>query len=120
METKTILVVEDDESIRELAVMILKQHGFHTLEAPDGRIGLAAFLRRRGEIDLVLSDLVMPHSGVEMAEQILRAAPSARIIFMSGTAGITDFPVHLKRFPMLHKPFTSGALVQAVRDALAR
>lgn len=118
MGVKTILVVEDDESIRQLALLVLRHHGFHTLEAFDGHTGLSAFMRHREDIDLVLTDLVMPHPGTELADQILRLTPSAKIIFMSGTAGIADFPPHLKQFPMLRKPFTSEALIRAVRGAL--
>jgi two-component system cell cycle sensor histidine kinase/response regulator CckA len=115
---ETILVVEDDEAVRQFTLMVLRHHGYHTLEAFDGQTGLAAYQRHREDIDLVLTDVVMPHSGADMAERILDSVPSARIVFMSGTAGIGDFPADLKRFPMLHKPFTSVALLDTVRHAL--
>ncbi len=99
--------------------MALRHHGYHTLEAFDGRTGLAAFLRHRDDVDLVLTDIVMPHPGAGMADEILRHTPSAKIIFMSGTAGVSEFPQHLKRFPLLKKPFTITDLLHAVGNALA-
>jgi two-component system cell cycle sensor histidine kinase/response regulator CckA len=117
---KTILVVEDDEGVRQLALLALRHHGFHTLEAFDGHIGLSAFMRHREDIDLVLTDIVMPHSGAEMVDQILRFTPSANIVFMSGTAGAPDLPSHLRHFPVLRKPFTTDALIRAVGGALSR
>jgi len=112
----TILVVEDDDRIRKLTLLVLRSYGYRTLEADDGKSGLATFLRHRNEVDLVVSDLVMPHSGPEMADEVLEAEPSAKIAFMSGT--VSELPRHLKDLPILEKPFTANDLVRFVRQCL--
>jgi DNA-binding NtrC family response regulator len=114
----TILVVEDDAAIRSLCLGFLQREGYQTLEAFDGRMGLATFLRHLHEVDLVLTDAVMPHSGVEMAEQILRIGPDVPIIFMSGYPSVSKMLKHLKRCRVLEKPFDLEKLSQMVRESL--
>lgn len=116
---KTILVVEDEEIVRQFALTVLRQAGYRTLEAFNGQTGLASFVRHRSEVDLILTDVVMPHSGSEMAEAILHVEPSMKIVFMSGTAGFASFPDQLKRFPMLQKPFTPESLLRTIRGAFS-
>ena len=114
----TILVVEDDEAVRRLSLSLLRSLGYRTLEAFDGKSGLATFMRHEDQIDLTLTDVAMPHSGPEMVDQILRVDPEARIMFMSGTASPEELPAHLKRFPLLQKPFTYEALARGIRRCL--
>lgn len=116
---KTILVVEDDVSVRQFSLLALQKHGYRTLEACDGKSGLATFLRHQDEVDLTLTDVVMPHPGPEMVEQILRFKPSAKIAFMSGTASRAELPRNLRQIPILDKPFTSQRLLAFVKEWLA-
>ena len=116
----TILVVEDDAFVRRFSIFVLQEHGFRTLEAFDGESGLDAFLRHKDEVDLVLTDVVMPQrSGPEMVETLLNVKPSAKVVFMSGTAEPSEFPQQLKKVPILYKPFTAERLVNFVRQSLS-
>lgn len=83
--THTILVVEDNDGVRDLAVEMLSHSGFKVLEANDATSGLAMF-RTHPEIDLVFTDVIMPGgiSGIEMAKQILAEQPDALILLATG------------------------------------
>ena len=117
--TRTILVVEDHRDVRHFVLTTLRTYGYRTLEAHDGQSGLSTFTRHQSAIDLVLTDIAMPvASGVEMAERILDLWPSARIIFMSGTAHLAELPSRLHGLPLMHKPFTAESLVRCIRQSL--
>ena len=111
----TILVVEDEEPVRSLTERILASAGFRCLAASDGDEALEVFGRHRDEIDLILTDVVMPRvSGPELAERIGASGPP--VLFMSGYAD-QDLP------GMLEKPFSADQLLRAVtaaRDSAAR
>jgi len=115
----TVLVVEDDDAVRRFSLFVLRKHGFRTLEAFDGETGLAAFLRHKNEVDLVLTDVAMPQrSGPEMAEKLFNIEPAVRVVFMSGMAEFSELPPHLQQLPILYKPFTADRLVNFVRRSL--
>ena len=118
-ESATILVVEDDPLVRRFTLTALQRHGYRTLEAFDGISGLATFSQHKTAVDLVLSDVVMPHAGPEMVEEILRLDPNTKVGFMSGTAGMMYvLPDCLKSVPLLHKPFTCDRLIEFVESCL--
>lgn len=81
----TILVVEDDDSVRNVAEQMLTDSGFEVITAKDGKSGLEKF-RQHPEIDLVFSDIVMPGgmTGIDMANRILQKKPNAPILFTTG------------------------------------
>jgi two-component system cell cycle sensor histidine kinase/response regulator CckA len=117
---ETILVVEDGDAVRNLVCLMLVQNGFGVLEARDGREALRVCEAHPDPIQLVLTDLVMPHmKGAELAERLRRKRPSLRILLMSG---YTDEPIvqRLSQDSMafLPKPFTSVELVEKVRQVL--
>jgi two-component system cell cycle sensor histidine kinase/response regulator CckA len=112
------LVVEDESAIRGFCLRVLRKRGYRTLEAFDGKMGLAVFLRHQQEVDLVLTDVVMSHSGVAMAEEILRIRPDVSIIFMTSTMNVSQMPEGLKQCRVLEKPFGVEHLSQAVQDSL--
>jgi CheY-like chemotaxis protein len=114
---KTILVVENEETVRQFALTVLRHHGYRTLEAFDGETGLASFRRHRGEVDLILTEVGMPHSGSEMVDSILLIEPAVKILFMSSIDGDGDSK-RLRPYPVLQKPFTSDTLLLAIRGAL--
>jgi DNA-binding NtrC family response regulator len=117
----TILVVEDDETVRRFCLNVLRKSGYKTLEAFDGRDGLTAFLRHRSEIDMVLTDILMPGMmGIELVENIHRWSRSTRVVLMSGTAGFSRLPPSLRDLPVLEKPFTAEKLIDCIRTALGR
>ena len=118
---ETILLVEDDARVRELARRILYQQGYSLLEARDGREAQLVAERYAGPIHLLLTDVVMPGLGGEaLAEQLVQTRPGLKIIFMSGYANETimylGMPVPGVTF--LQKPFTPGELMHKVRVVL--
>ena len=118
---ETILLAEDDASIRTLAERILMQLGYTVLSACDGIEAIDLFRRHREEISLAILDLVMPKmSGVEAIGKIREESPGMKSIFMSGysVGGIHDRFVIKQDTPFLAKPFTSAAMARKVREVL--
>jgi CheY-like chemotaxis protein len=118
---ETILVVEDEPTIRALACEMLESHGYLTLGAGSGEEALGLAVRHTGPIHLLLADVVMPGlDGPALAGRFAVVRPDARVLFMSGYAvgdldrrGLTDDTAHF-----LRKPFTQDLLARRVRDAL--
>ena len=120
--TPTILVVEDEEQIRRAAKRALEHHGFKVLLAADGREGLDLFQEREREIDLVLTDVVMPRmSGGALYEALRAAGKTVPVIFTSGytSRGPDDLQLD-PAVPLLPKPWTINEMVARVREVLAR
>ncbi|HET6531762.1 MAG TPA: ATP-binding protein [Actinoplanes sp.] len=118
---ETLLVVEDEGALREVACRILSGAGYHVLAADGGEQALDLSARHEGAIDLLVSDVVMPGMlGKELAERLVDIRPGTRVLFMSGYAqpvlasqGTLDPGVAL-----LEKPFTAADLLTAVRARL--
>jgi CheY-like chemotaxis protein len=118
---ETILLVEDEASVRSLAKKILAQKGYRVLEASDGAIALRIAAGHVGEIDLVLTDVAMPNLGGRgMVEELKELSPDMRVLFMSGYPKEEVFPDRetAKLIPYLQKPFTGETLLVEVRGAL--
>jgi PAS domain S-box-containing protein len=119
--SETILLVEDETAVRQLARRVLEGAGYHVLEAsgPQEAIGVARVTR--ASIDLLLSDVVMPGGGdLVLYDALLADRPSLRVLYMSGYADETMvqrgwLPGDM---PYLPKPFTAHELVQKVREVL--
>ncbi len=118
---ETILVVEDEDSLRALTQRILTRNGYQVLTAADGPAALARAADHPGPIDLLLTDVVMPRMlGHELAHQVLETRPGVRVIYMSGYAE-TVLTVHKTLPPgvtLLSKPVSESALLGTVRQAL--
>jgi two-component system, cell cycle sensor histidine kinase and response regulator CckA len=116
----TILVVEDEAPVRNLAVRVLERHGYAVMAAGDGVEALALAAAHPGDIHLVVSDLVMPEmGGRELARRIRSVRPSTRILLMSGyDAEMVTGNVDADDF--LPKPFTPADLADRVAAILAR
>ncbi len=118
---ETLLVVEDEAALRDVAGRILSAAGYHVLTAECGTQALDLAAAHDGAIDLLLSDVIMPGMlGKEVAERITGARPDTRVLYMSGYAqpvlhsqGTLDPGVEL-----LEKPFTANDLLTAVRKRL--
>ena len=118
---ETILLVEDEAAVRSLVKRILSQKGYRVLEASDGTIALRLAAGHVGEIDLVLTDVLMPNLGGRgMFEELKELSPEMKVLFMSGNPKDDVFPEKsvADRTPYLQKPFTSEALLSEVRTAL--
>ena len=121
--SETVLVVEDESGVRELACQFLRVKGYTVLEAEGGLEALAVSRRHPGTIHLLLSDMVMPKmSGGELAAQLKATRPDIRIAFMSGYSEFSrgDLGKGFPEAPVLQKPFSPASLVQIVREALTR
>ena len=121
--TETILLVEDDDTVRKLTAGILERSGYTILQAPDGRHALDLFGGKSENIDLLLTDVIMPGmGGNELADRLLAKSSKLRVIFVSGytdeaisRAGILPDDVEL-----LSKPFHPKDLLNMVRTVLDR
>jgi len=119
--SETILLVEDEDGVRELTRSILRNNGYFVIAAASAVEALEASRNHLGSIHLVLTDVVMPGgSGRELAEKLLVERPEARILYMSGYAdqsvldqGLLDAGVSL-----LQKPFTASTLMKRIRGVL--
>ena len=118
----TVLVVEDDAAVREVTVAILGDLGYRVFQAADGEEGLRVFGAYAAEIDLLLTDVVLPGNvrGREMAESITAMRPEVQVIFMSGYTenaivhqGRLDEGVHL-----IGKPFKREQLARKMAEVL--
>ncbi|MBI4552055.1 MAG: response regulator [Candidatus Latescibacteria bacterium] len=120
--TETVLVVEDDSLVRELAVQILQEQGYTVLEASNGREALLTGQEHVGSgIDLLLTDLVMPQmSGREVAEYLACVHPNIRILYMSGYTDRTIIQHNILEAgtSLLQKPFTPNVMIRKVREVL--
>jgi two-component system cell cycle sensor histidine kinase/response regulator CckA len=120
--TGTILVVEDEERVRNLACIILRKYGYQVLEAPNGADALALSEQHPEPIDLLLTDVVMPRmSGPQLAERLVAARPTIKVLYMSGyIGGLTDQQASLvSGAEFLQKPITPETLAQRVQEVLA-
>ena len=118
---ETVLLVEDEDSVRKLARRVLESQGYTVLEAINGEDALRLAADYGGVIDLLLSDVVMPEIGGRMvAERLTAARPEIEVLFMSG---YTDDEILRRGLlergqRMLQKPFTATALAHEVRSAI--
>ena len=120
--TETILIVEDEPVLREMACNILRDCGYRIFEASSGKEALNQWRQRANKIDLLLTDIVMPEgvSGVNLAEQLLLNNPRLKIIFTSGYTANEVSPELLAKTDAryLQKPYTHAELAKTVRDCL--
>jgi CheY-like chemotaxis protein len=120
---ETILVVEDENAVRELTVRMLQQLGYAILTASSGVEALEIAQTHNGAIDLLLTDVVMPGiSGRHLADQLLEQRPGTRVLFLSGYTentvvhhGVLDAGVNF-----LPKPFSRESLAKKLREVLAK
>jgi signal transduction histidine kinase len=118
--SETVLLVEDDELVRSVTRNVLRRRGYHVLEAPNAGEALLISERHPGAIDLLLTDVVLPHtSGPEIAQRLASLRPDMRILFMSGYASeaIVESLRSSER-PFLEKPFTPDLLTAKIREVL--
>jgi two-component system, cell cycle sensor histidine kinase and response regulator CckA len=121
-QARVVLVVEDESAVRRLVRSVLEKDGYRVHEAANGRDALAYLDQRGGQIDLVLSDVVMADiSGPELVARLAPLGYSTRVLFMSGYAdsqllrrGVDDHSIGV-----LHKPFTPAELAARVAQIMS-
>jgi two-component system cell cycle sensor histidine kinase/response regulator CckA len=118
----TVLVVEDEDHVRALAVAVLEQEGYHVLGATNGRTALDAVAGAVGVVDVLVTDVVMPElGGVDLARELVRRQPQLAVVFMSGYTDRVLPELRPGEKPWLvEKPFQPGALARTVAEVLAR
>ncbi len=117
---ETILMVEDDELVRQISVLTLERQGYHVLFARDGAEALARAHEYQGPIHLLIADVIMPRmSGQDLAAALRTAYPQLRVLYISGYAdqGLGGSDVDPDAF-FLEKPFIATALAAKVREVL--
>ena len=119
--TETVLLVEDEDALRALARHVLRSCGYTVLEAGDGRQAIQVAEGNPGTIDLLVSDVVMPHlGGRQLAERLAVVKPGMKVLFLSGYPddAVIRHGVLEAEFAFLQKPFTPAARAHKVREAL--
>lgn len=118
---ETVLLVEDEDAVRNLTRRVLELHGYRVLSAPSGEAALEVSRLHTGPLHMLLTDVVMPGiSGPKLAEVLLGERPNLRLIFMSGYAATTlEQKILLDpTSAFLQKPFTTEVLMRRVREVL--
>ncbi|MFQ5578843.1 MAG: ATP-binding protein, partial [Anaerolineae bacterium] len=118
---ETVLVVEDESSVRKLVVETLRSNGYHILEAGGPVEGLEAAAASPDTIHLLLTDVIMPDmSGQELYLQLVRVRPDLKVLYMSGYTDnvIAHHGVLQEGVTLLQKPFTIRSLLQTIRSVL--
>jgi two-component system cell cycle sensor histidine kinase/response regulator CckA len=122
--TENILLVEDEKPVRELMRSLLMRHGYKIHEAASGVEALKLWPDVRDEIDLLITDMVMPDgvAGHELAEALRREKAGLKVIFCSGytNAALGENSALPNNPDFLEKPFAPQKLLQHVRDCLDR
>ena len=112
--TETILLVEDEDSVRRVLETMLKRHGYNVLSFPSASDAIAAAEQHAGVIDLVITDIVLPGmSGRKMAESLLERRPDMKVLYVSGYGDASQSDAHF-----LQKPFSSEELTAKVREMM--
>ncbi|HEY1861471.1 MAG TPA: PAS domain S-box protein [Gemmataceae bacterium] len=119
--TETILLVEDEAGVRNLAALVLRGNGYKVLEAGDGAEALQIVATEVEPIDLLLTDVVMPGmSGRQLADRVKDLRPDTRVLFQSGYTddAIVHYGVCGAETAFLQKPYSGSALTRKVREVL--
>ena len=120
--SETVLIVEDDDAVRECTVELLSSIGYEVLPAVNGEEALALAARHPGKIALMISDVVMPHmNGVKLAAALAKSQPNIKVVFVSG------HPQNLVRrkgvkttSQFLQKPYLFSLLATKLRETMSR
>ncbi|MCK6547358.1 ATP-binding protein [Myxococcota bacterium] len=120
--TATVMLVEDEPMVRALTAELLKRQGLRVLEAPSADDALATWERVRGEVDLLITDVVMPgKSGRELVRALRAKAPRLRVLYVTGYTSefIADRDALDEGESLLPKPYNTAVLVERVRELLS-
>jgi PAS domain S-box-containing protein len=119
--TETVLLVEDNDALRELSINLLSGHGYKVLDARNARSAITVSEQYPEAIDLLLTDVIMPDlNGRELAIRLTTSRPAMKALFMSGYPGglMADHEVYSPEASLLQKPFSKSDLLSKVRSVL--
>jgi two-component system cell cycle sensor histidine kinase/response regulator CckA len=115
---ETVLLVEDEEEVRNLVSEMLRFYGYNVLQAANAGSALSIFNKYRQSIDLILTDIVMPQmSGPELIERIFTSHPDVKVLYMSGytDSALVNHGLLAEEKYFIQKPFSAANLVEKVR-----
>jgi CheY-like chemotaxis protein len=121
VDGETILLVEDDDALRQFVARVLRKAGYCVVEAANGEDALEC-LKNHGRIDLLITDVVMPKlGGVELARRLCVRDPQLRVVYISGYSEATLRKQNAlePEAALLTKPFSSSQLLQETRSGLS-
>jgi CheY-like chemotaxis protein len=117
--SETVLVVEDEDSLRTFTCTLLQKSGYTVLEASDGEQAIALAQQYELPIHLLLTDMIMPGmNGPSVAEKLASLHPECKVLFMSGYTGFVGRGLVAPRSALISKPFTREELLRKIRQAL--
>jgi len=119
--SETILLVEDDAAVREITCSTLRDYGYKLLTAENGKEALQIFQKKRGNIQLLLTDVIMPvMGGKELAEKLLKKNPNLKVLYFSGYTdnAIAHHGVLEDGVEFIQKPYTHTELARRIREIL--
>jgi polar amino acid transport system substrate-binding protein len=119
--TETILLAEDDANVSKLVTTVLENFGYTVIQAEDGQVAVEKFCAHRGEVQLLLLDMIMPRkSGKEAYQEISRMKPGVRVLYSSGYTA--DFMqsrgVEEEGIELIMKPVQPMELLRKIREML--
>ncbi len=117
--TYSILVVEDEDDVREVVSVSLRDQGFEVLSVPNAEVALQ-ILMERIKFDLLFTDIVMPGEidGFELADRAKRLLPELKVLYATGFAHVSRRPVEKLHGKLIQKPYRPDQLASEVRQAL--
>jgi two-component system cell cycle sensor histidine kinase/response regulator CckA len=118
---QTILLVDDDDPVRDLAARILERAGYDVLNAVNGKEALKIYAKEHGTIALVILDLIMPEmGGKECLGELLKFDPEAKVIISTGASADDELKDAVKPYAkgLVNKPYEISQLLHAVQAAL--
>jgi two-component system, cell cycle sensor histidine kinase and response regulator CckA len=117
---RVALLVDDEQKLRAFVSAVLREGGFHVLEAADGKDALLIVQRVNGIVDVLVTDIGMPHmTGIELVTKVKCDFPGIPVVYISGDAGSEGLHNPSARTVFLQKPFGAKAILDAIRTVIA-
>lgn len=120
---ETILLVDDEECVREIISEVLAESGYRVLEAKDGAEGLSLYQKHQAKIKLILLDLLMPvMNGLDCAREILKINPAAKVLIGSGfiDEGYKQKLAEMPAVEVMSKPYRNSSLLTAIEKIIEK